>query len=143
MFKAALQRNARLGTAVRLSAARLAAPRAVRLPTFEQQRVGGSSVSSITSQLNATRTLSIRFYSSEAVAQATPAKENAVPSGRVTRFDDLEKLGVNPQLVSAITKGMGYTDMTEVQSLTINQAMRGTDLYVTQPRFPSLLRPAC
>jgi ATP-dependent RNA helicase MSS116, mitochondrial len=126
MFKAVVQRNARLGSAARFQVARLATPRAVRLPTLEQQRLVGARLSSITSQLNPARQFAIRFYS-EAAAQQAPVEEDG-PSSPVTRFADLTQLGVNSSLVDAITKGMGYESMTEVQSMTINPAMRGIDL---------------
>ncbi|KAK0672277.1 P-loop containing nucleoside triphosphate hydrolase protein [Cercophora samala] len=66
----------------------------------------------------------LRFYSSESAAQ----QETATPSGRITKFRDLESLGVNNALVRSITEGMKYEDMTEVQSLTINAALAGKDL---------------
>lgn len=47
---------------------------------------------------------------------------------QVTRFEDLTKLGVNHHIVKAITEDMKYDVMTEVQSLTINPALKGTDL---------------
>ncbi|KAK4197223.1 P-loop containing nucleoside triphosphate hydrolase protein [Triangularia verruculosa] len=66
----------------------------------------------------------LRFYSSESAAR----QETATPSGRVTKFRDLETLGVNNALVKSITEGMKYEDMTEVQSMTINAALAGKDL---------------
>ncbi|KAK4176703.1 P-loop containing nucleoside triphosphate hydrolase protein [Triangularia setosa] len=66
----------------------------------------------------------LRFYSSESAAQ----QENSTPSGRITKFRDLETLGVNNALVKSITEGMKYEDMTEVQSMTINAALAGKDL---------------
>lgn len=68
----------------------------------------------------------LRFYSSESAAQ----QETATPAGRITKFRDLESLGVHNALVRSITEGMRYEDMTEVQSLTINAALAGKDLYV-------------
>ncbi|KAK2067505.1 hypothetical protein P8C59_001242 [Phyllachora maydis] len=69
-----------------------------------------------------------RLYSSEAEA-AGAAKETSAPSDeRVTRFSDLAKLGVDDSLVTAITQGMGYDTMTDVQTMTINPALAGKDL---------------
>ncbi|KAK0636918.1 P-loop containing nucleoside triphosphate hydrolase protein [Bombardia bombarda] len=66
----------------------------------------------------------IRFYSAEAAIQ-----EQVEPSsGLVTKFADLATLGVHERLVNAITEGMGYADMTKVQSATINPALLGKDL---------------
>ena len=47
----------------------------------------------------------------------------------ITRFDQLEKQGlVNRNIVRAITQDMGLETMTEVQTRTINQALKGTDM---------------
>ncbi|RDW91824.1 hypothetical protein BP5796_01218 [Coleophoma crateriformis] len=47
----------------------------------------------------------------------------------VTTFEELiERDLVHPNVVKAITKGMGHHTMTEVQSATINQALAGTDI---------------
>ena len=65
-----------------------------------------------------------RFYSSETAASESPAESPEL----TTRFADLVKLGVHPKLVEAITRGMKYEDMTQVQSLTISPALKGKDL---------------
>jgi len=68
----------------------------------------------------------IRFYATE---QAVSSREsNPEPPALVTRFEDLHTLGVNERLIHSITKGMRYETMTEVQSLTINPALRGKDV---------------
>jgi len=47
----------------------------------------------------------------------------------VSKFDELiEKNLVHPNVVEAITKGMGHHTMTQVQSMTISQALQGTDM---------------
>jgi len=65
----------------------------------------------------------------QSAAAAAPVQE-AVSGQDVTQFTQLPQLGVHPNVVRAITDGMGYRDMTDVQSKTINPAMTGTDLYV-------------
>ncbi|EAA33076.1 hypothetical protein GE21DRAFT_5759 [Neurospora crassa] len=65
-----------------------------------------------------------RFYSAEATAQSNTAASN----GLVTRFADLAALGVHENVVRAITHGMGYENMTEVQSMTISPALKGKDI---------------
>lgn len=65
-----------------------------------------------------------RFYSAEATAQT----DNAGSNGLVTRFADLASLGVHENVVRAITHGMGYENMTEVQSMTISPALKGKDI---------------
>lgn len=50
-------------------------------------------------------------------------------SDSVATFPDLETRGlVDPVIVNNITKGMGFTAMTEVQSKTINEALKGSDM---------------
>ena len=47
----------------------------------------------------------------------------------ITRFQDLEKLQIiHPNVINSITRGMGLETMTEVQSKTINEAIKGTDM---------------
>lgn len=65
-----------------------------------------------------------RYYSSEAAA----SNEQDQQPKLVTKFAGLADLGVNPRIVSSITQGMGYEDMTPVQSRTIEAALNGTDL---------------
>ncbi len=66
-----------------------------------------------------------RFYSSEsAAAEATEGS----PNGPITQFKDMAQLGVHERIVSSITDGMGYQDMTAVQSMTINAALAGKDV---------------
>ncbi|KAK3400153.1 CYT-19 DEAD-box protein precursor [Sordaria brevicollis] len=65
-----------------------------------------------------------RFYSAEATAQT----DNAGSDGLITRFADLASLGVHENVVRAITRGMGYENMTEVQSMTISPALKGKDI---------------
>jgi len=49
---------------------------------------------------------------------------------RITKFSELSGAGVHPNLELAITKGMGYDDMTQVQSMTLNAALAGKDMFV-------------
>jgi len=54
---------------------------------------------------------------------------DSAASGPVATFPDLETRGlVDPVIVDNITRGMGFTSMTEVQSKTINEALKGTDM---------------
>ena len=60
--------------------------------------------------------------------QHAPPTNDSFP--KVTKFQELvDNQLVHPNVVEAITKGMGHSDMTEVQSMTINQALQGTDMY--------------
>lgn len=54
-------------------------------------------------------------------------------SRQVTKFVELiEHDMVHPNVVEEITKKMGHHTMTEVQSMTINQGLQGTDMCVYQ-----------
>lgn len=47
----------------------------------------------------------------------------------ITKFDELiEHNLVHPNVVTEITRGMGLSTMTEVQSKTINQSLGGIDM---------------
>jgi ATP-dependent RNA helicase MSS116, mitochondrial len=65
-------------------------------------------------------------------AATAPAESRAQEQGndgRITRFEDLEKNGIiHPTIVKTLTKDMGLETMTEVQSATINEALKGTDI---------------
>ncbi|KAF6820142.1 dead box RNA helicase [Colletotrichum sojae] len=120
MFRQSLRRCARM------SGATFAAPslrtRPVVLKSLAQQ-----------SQIALRTPVSInafRLYSSEAAAAASEgtATSSNGESKTVTRFEDLSSLGVHQNLVNSITKGLKYETMTEVQSKTINPALKGMDL---------------
>ncbi|KAG8167570.1 hypothetical protein KVR01_003259 [Diaporthe batatas] len=72
-----------------------------------------------------------RNYSSAAAA-AQP-QDGGNQSGLVTRFADLESLGVHPNIIKAIVDDMRYESMTDVQSMSINPALQGKDI-VAQAR---------
>ena len=69
-----------------------------------------------------------------AAAQETAIESQPVGSQRITKFSELSSVGVHPNLEKAITKGMGYEDMTEVQSMTLNAALSGKDMFVASKR---------
>lgn len=53
----------------------------------------------------------------------------AINYGPVTKFQELSERGmVCPTVVDTITKGMGLETMTQVQSLTINETLKGIDV---------------
>ncbi|KAK4450081.1 P-loop containing nucleoside triphosphate hydrolase protein [Podospora aff. communis PSN243] len=66
----------------------------------------------------------LRFYSSEAAAP----EDGAASHTPITKFPDLASLGVNDAIVRSITEGMGYENMTDVQSATISAGLDGKDL---------------
>jgi ATP-dependent RNA helicase MSS116, mitochondrial len=69
---------------------------------------------------------------SGAVAAAAPNPTgHQNDEGPVTRFADLERReGVDRTIVQNITHGMRLEMMTEVQTATINEAIKGTDMLV-------------
>ena len=68
----------------------------------------------------------------EAFSQTPPSDEQinkAVQHGPVTKFKDLVERGmVCKTVVDTITKTMGLETMTEVQSMTISQSLKGQDM---------------
>ena len=57
-----------------------------------------------------------------------PGGQNA-QQGRVTKFADLAKRGlVCGTVVDTLTRTMGLETMTEVQSLTLNESLKGADM---------------
>ncbi|KAI3331525.1 DEAD-domain-containing protein [Xylariaceae sp. AK1471] len=127
MFKASIQRQVRLGSIARQfsTISLMRSTRAEQVAVLRQ-----ASSQSQTALRHLTPIHAFRLYSAEsAAAQANREGEfAAVPSAAVSRFSELPQLGVNDRLVEALTKGMGYDNMTEVQSMAINGALKGTDM---------------
>lgn len=69
----------------------------------------------------------LRGYSTEASAVR---EVDAEADNSATKFEELLDRGVHPNLISAITKGMGFETMSSVQAKTINPALKGTDMSV-------------
>ena len=68
----------------------------------------------------------------EVFSQTPPSDaqiNRAVQHGPVTKFQDLAGRGMVCQtVVDTITKDMGLETMTQVQSLTINESLKGQDM---------------
>jgi ATP-dependent RNA helicase MSS116 len=65
----------------------------------------------------------------KAVAQQAEAPSDS--EERITEFQDLADKGlVNPNVIHAVTDRMNIKTMTEVQSMTINETLKGIDTYV-------------
>src|SRR6266699_2805528 len=128
MFKSTVLRQARL---CRLPAASLSIRASSRpILLLEQIWLGRSIVAGPSSS----QVLTSRRYSS-APAETLSKEKDQTPPSVATRFADLASLGVHENLVASITRGMGYDNMTEVQSLTINPALAGKDLFVAPLTF--------
>ncbi|KAI1105855.1 ATP-dependent RNA helicase mss116 [Jackrogersella minutella] len=131
MLKSSLQRHARLGNLARRQVSTLATrqlrsrPLVASLQNWPQAEL----------QSAALRQVAIRLYSQQSAAARPNTEVADSPAGiyDITRFEDLSKLGVDERIIRAITQDMRYDTMTEVQSLTINPALKGVDL-VAQAR---------
>ncbi|KAI0202283.1 DEAD-domain-containing protein [Astrocystis sublimbata] len=132
MFKASIQRQVRLGSVAR-QVSSVSLTRSAPFKPLPILRHTASSSPALR-RLAPTHALS-RLYSTESAAARDNQEDRPTPGagGLITRFADLAQLGVNERLVEAITKGMGYENMTEVQSMAINPALKGTDM-VAQAR---------
>ena len=57
---------------------------------------------------------------------------NASNNGLVTKFQELaDRKMVSPTVVRTITQDMKLETMTQVQSMTINETLKGIDVYVS------------
>ena len=80
---------------------------------------------------------SIRYFDTGVEAVVDP-KDEIVPVSNpeiqiITKFQDLADRGhVHHNVITEITKTMGHHTMTEVQALTIDETLKGTDVYVSQ-----------
>ena len=75
-----------------------------------------------------------RHLGASAAAQvAETSQQDASHPGVITQFQDLASEGlVSSVVIDTITKDMKFEVMTDVQSATINEALRGTDMYALQ-----------
>lgn len=68
----------------------------------------------------------------EVYAEEPPSNDQinqATRQGPVTKFKDLAEQGlVSRTVVDTLTKDMGLETMTQVQSLTLNESLKGTDM---------------
>ena len=130
MFKASIQRQAQLGHVARrqFSSRTVAALRSSNLCRPASAISGQPTLRTALRPISLVRNVIPRFYASEAAAAQEQDPSSDATSGLITRFADLTKLDVDKNLVAALVQGMGYEKMTEVQSLTINPAMKGIDL---------------
>ncbi|KAL1978559.1 hypothetical protein VTN31DRAFT_1418 [Thermomyces dupontii] len=118
---AAVRRGPSLGRALRAGAPRV--PHSVRatapLVTTNLQRPSSARLVTIVRS----------FHWTPSVRQSPAAAPAPESQARITEFNDLATKGlVNPNLVYAVTKGMKLSTMTDVQSLTIPEALNGGDV---------------
>ncbi|EOO03895.1 putative dead box rna helicase protein [Phaeoacremonium minimum UCRPA7] len=119
MFKRTLARQAGLCSARRVASPALLRS-SIRLQTKPVNRIASIS------RISAYTPLAVRSYSSATAEQVE--QDVGAPSGPITRFADLESLGVHDTLLKAITQDMGYETMTDVQSMTIAPGLAGKDI---------------
>ncbi|KAF7931975.1 uncharacterized protein EAE97_008996 [Botrytis byssoidea] len=110
-----------------ISRALRAVPSSIRIPSTRP------STLSLISQKTSLPVLESRWLhvSSASQLQSVATQEAAVVQENkvINRFDELTKYGlVHPNVVNEITQTMKLETMTEVQTLTINQALQGHDI---------------
>lgn len=120
MFKRQLLRQARACRAVRASPSSLLtlASGAAPKPTTTYRPALLTAAFS--------RQIIARSYSS--ASAAAESQEESSPDGRITRFADLSSLGVHDNILRSIVDDMKYENMTDVQSMSINPALKGKDM---------------
>lgn len=121
MFSACRRGPASISRALR------AVPSTIRIPSTRP------STLSLISQKTSIPVLEARWLhvSSKLQLQSVATKDAAVVEEHkvINRFDELIKYGlVHPNVVKEITDTMKLETMTEVQTMTINQALQGTDM---------------
>lgn len=127
MFRPAVQRHTRLGSIVcRQFAAFSTQHTAVQRSIVSVARNFQSQPARL--RPSVLRLIPQRAYSAESAATRENPSQANVSSEIITQFADLPKLGVDQRLVDALTRGMQYETMTDVQTKTINPALRGVDL---------------
>ncbi|CAK7232017.1 hypothetical protein SBRCBS47491_008125 [Sporothrix bragantina] len=134
MFRTAVLRAARLPRTAGVSSSSIVAGlRNVALPATSLGQTAALQGRAVPALSQVARFA--RFYSDNATATATtetqtqtePESETASP-GLITKFSDLEKVGVHETLIDSLTRRMRYENMTPVQSMTINPALEGKDV---------------
>ena len=117
-------------------------PRVLRAATFAQSRAAWRPVSipelAVAALHQTTRwqqNAAAYAVEAEAERQVNASRppdteiDNVVADGPVTKFHELETRGlVHKNIIRTITQDMGFEAMTEVQSRTINQALKGSDM---------------
>lgn len=122
MFKRQLLRQARVCRALRTSPSSLLALGSGAAPKPSTTYKSAILATSVSRQIIA------RAYSS--ASSAEQSENDGKPSGRLTRFADLASLGVHENIIRTIVDDMKYENMTDVQSMSINPALNGKDMYV-------------
>lgn len=70
-------------------------------------------------------------WQSQAALAREPGEDTSSAEGVITQFQELaDRELIHANVVEALTRDMGLSSMTEVQSATINQALTGKDMYV-------------
>jgi ATP-dependent RNA helicase MSS116 len=78
-----------------------------------------------------------QYFYNDQEQQVLDPKDDITPRSNeeveiITKFQDLADRGlVHPAIIKEITQGMGHHTMTDVQSLTIDETLKGTDVYAT------------
>lgn len=101
--------------------------RSLRIPVFPQA-TSGRFVSSALNPIGAVRAFHhTPKWQQTATAQVAAEGEEEL----ITRFSQMSEKGIVHQNVVKSLRQMNFDNMTEVQTMTINQAVQGNDMYVT------------
>lgn len=113
-----------------------------RIPSSIRSPVISRSIRCLQPAIQIGAPLSRAFHASprfqKPAAAAATQQQGEIPSSEpeVTRFSELAERGlVSRNIVGAINR-MGIDSMTDVQRMTINQTLKGTDVYVDESPVP-------
>lgn len=125
MFRTTMMRAARLprvavASSSVVAGARQAVMRSTSVTGISQTKLVGQTIPSISALARFNRS-----YSTEAAAEAPVAAED---DGLITKFSELGKVGVHENVIKGLTQGMGYEQMTPVQSKAMSPALTGKDI---------------
>ncbi|OCL03030.1 DEAD-domain-containing protein [Glonium stellatum] len=116
-----------------LRAAAFAQPRAAWRPSVSISEFAVAGLHQTTRWQQNTAAYAVEAEVEQQVNASRPPSDaqidNAVANGPITNFHELESRGlVHKNVIRTITQDMGFDAMTEVQSRTINEALRGSDI---------------
>lgn len=110
---------------------RASVPRSLHArPTLQLPKWKPSSISRLPNGVRSLHNIPpARSSASAAVQEDGPTQSESEP---LRKFADLGRHGlVDPEIVDTITSRMRITTMTEVQSKTIRETLKGDDVYVS------------
>ena len=126
-MKSALSRQTRL-CRLPVSSRPIQAIARISTRSFAPSALSKSCAKAGTAVSSRTSSIWIRQYSSGGEATSPVRESGSQDAEPITQFSDMKLLNVDDAIIHAVTRGMGYQNMTEVQSLTLEPALVGKDL---------------